>query len=118
MDLGTYSIIKSVFLTNKSSNLYDQLGQITFEVHKDANKIMVKQAIEKIWNVKVDKVRVINIKGKAKSFGRRPFVAQGIRKAIVTLKKGHKIDLGGQFETMGHHHHANGGQPQNTSVGK
>ena len=117
MDLGTYSIIKSVFLTNKSSNLFDKLGQITFEVHKKANKTMVKQAVEKIWNVKVDKVRVINIKGKTKSFGRKPFVSQGIRKAVVTLEKGHKIDLGGQFETMGHSH-GKGAHQHDASVGK
>ena len=116
MDLGIYSIIKSVFLTNKSSNLFERFGQITFEVHKKANKTMVKQAVEKIWNVKVDKVCVVNVKGKAKRFGRRPFVSPGVRKAVVTLKKGHKIDLGGQFEVMGHH--GKGGHQHNTSVGK
>ena len=76
-------------------------GKITFEVHKESNKIMIKQAVEKIWNVKVDNVRVMAVPGKTKSFGRRSFVSPDKKKAIITLKKGYTIDLPGHFETMG-----------------
>lgn len=88
-------------MTTKSLEIFKKEGKITFEVHKKSNKIMIKQAVEKIWNVKVDNVRVISLRGKTKSFGRRPFVGPDKKKAIVSLKKGYTIDLPGHFETMG-----------------
>ena len=101
MDLSIYDIIKDISVTPKSRILFDKLGKITFQVHKESNKIMIKNAIEKIWDVKVRDVRVMNLKGKTKKFGRRSFETPDRKKAIVTLKKGHKIDLPGQFESMG-----------------
>lgn len=101
MDLSIYDIIKKVSVTSKSRALFDKLGKITFEVHKQANKITVRKAVEKLWDVKVDNVRVMNVKGKNKTFSRRKFQTSDIKKAIVTLKPGYKIELPGQFETMG-----------------
>jgi large subunit ribosomal protein L23 len=100
MELSIYDIIKRPKLTDKSINLYKKLGQYTFEVHLDANKGTVRNAIEKLWNVKVDKVRLIRIKGKTKSFNRREFIQPSRKKAIVTLKKGFKIEIPGMFESM------------------
>ena len=100
MELSVYSIIKKVMITEKSTDLFKRLGKLTFQVHKDANKIMIKQAVEKIWDVKVDNVRVVTTPGKARSFARNFFRTPDRKKAIVTLKKGYKIDLP-QFETIG-----------------
>lgn len=100
MDLKVYDVIKKILISNKTSKLRDTLGKLTFEVQKDANKTVIKDAVEKIWNVKVEKVCVINIKGKNRTFGKRSFQSPDKKKAIVTLKEGYTIDLP-QFETMG-----------------
>lgn len=88
-----YSIIKKPLFTEKGSNLKESENKILVEVARSANKIEVKSAIEEIFKVKVDKVAVINTSGKlkrqGKSIGRRP----DRKKAIVTLKKGEKLDF-------------------------
>ena len=96
-----YDLIKKAVITEKSLELFNKFGKVTFEVDKAANKAMVRDAVEKIWSVKVDSIAIINLKGKNKLYARRPFSSSGRKKAIVTLKKGYKIDLSGQFETMG-----------------
>lgn len=101
MDLTIYNIIKNVLVGGKCDLLRDKFGKFTFQVHKAANKPMIKNAVEKIWNVKVKKVHVLNVKGKNKAFGRKPFRTSDKKKAIVTLQPGYKIDLPGQFESMG-----------------
>lgn len=101
MDLNVYDIIKRISVTDKSRDLLDKLGKITFVVHKAANKIMIKKAVEKIWDVKIRDVRVMNVKGKNKVFSRKKFKSSDIKKAIITLKPGYKIELPGQFESMG-----------------
>ncbi len=101
MDLSIYNIVKNVIVTGKTTVLFKKLGKITFDVHKLANKGLIKDAVEKIWNVKVDKVCVVNVSGKSKIFGRKKFKSPGKKKAFVTLKKGYKIDLSSFFETMG-----------------
>ena len=96
-----YDLIKRAIITEKSLELFNKFGKVTFEVDKAANKSMVRNAVEKIWSVKVDNIAIINLKGKNKLYARRPFSSSGRKKAIITLKKGYKIDLSGQFETMG-----------------
>ena len=101
MELSIYDIIKKRIVTEKSSGLFKKFGQLTFEVHKKANKIMIRNAVEKIWAVKVDNVKVLTCPGKSKSFGRKLFKSPDRKKAIIKLKKGYKILLPGHFETMG-----------------
>ncbi|MBO8139617.1 MAG: 50S ribosomal protein L23 [Thermosipho sp. (in: Bacteria)] len=67
-----------------------------FEVAKEANKLQIKEAIEKLFNVKVDKVNVVNVKPKPKRDIRRGALARegytkSWKKAVVTLKKGYTI---------------------------
>lgn len=100
MELTKFDIIKRPLITPKTVDLYKNLGQYTFEVHIDANKPMIRDAVEKLWNVKVEKVRVINLDGKTKSFNRKPYKASNWKKAIIQLVKGHKIEIPGLFETM------------------
>ncbi|MFH1643975.1 MAG: 50S ribosomal protein L23 [bacterium] len=112
MELSIYDVIKRSITTPKSIDLHKRLGQLTFEVNKKANKIMVKQAVEKIWDVKVDKVRILNIQGKTKEFARKSFKSPGLKKAIVTLKKGQTVELPSHFETMG----VSGGKSESSEV--
>lgn len=100
MELNAFDIVKKAVITSKSIDLFKRLGQITFEVHREANKVMVKDAIEKLWEVKVDNVRIMNAAGKNKVFARRSFVTSPKKKAIITLKKGYKIEIPGMFESM------------------
>jgi len=112
MELSIFDIIKKPIITSKSVALFQKLGKITFEVNLNANKITVRRAVEKIWNVEVDNVRVMIRKGKNKVFARRPFKTSDKKRAIVTLKKGHKIDLPMMFETMGAGNVASMQQPE------
>lgn len=84
-------IIKPV-VTEKSMNLLAD-NKYTFIVDKKANKTEVKNAIEKLFEVKVEKVNTINVKGKPKRVGRFEGNRPNRKKAVVTLKPGHKIRL-------------------------
>ncbi len=99
MELGIHEIIKGVVITPKSAKLYQTLGKITFSVHRVANKLMVRNAVEKIWEVKVDAVHIINLPGKTRRHAGRLFKSSGKRKAIITLKSGYKIDLPGHGDS-------------------
>ena len=84
-------IIKPV-VTEKSMNLLVD-NKYTFIVDRKANKTEIKNAIENIFNVKVEKVYTINVKGKPKRLGRFEGRTPDRKKAIVTLKPGQKIRL-------------------------
>jgi len=92
-----YGVIEQPLITEKSM---DQVadGKYTFRVRKDANKIEIAKAVEKLFNVKVEGVNTLNVKGKKRRLGRHP---QGQtpdwKKAIVTLEAGQKIEI---FEGM------------------
>jgi len=101
MEVSSYDIVKRIIMTEKSGDLFNRKGKITLEVAKDANKVVVRKAVEKIWDVRVSKVCIMNTPGKTKRFGRRPYFSPGKKKAIVTLQKGYKIEFPGQFESAG-----------------
>lgn len=100
MELTAYEIVKKVITTSKSVELYQKQGKVTLEVMKSANKLVVRKAVEQIWDVKVGAVRIINTPEKKKAFGRREFVSLGMKKAIITLKPGYSIALPG-LESVG-----------------
>ena len=85
-------IIKAPIITEKSSNLATQ-NTITFSVDVNANKTQIKQAIEKIFDVKVESVNTINVKPKKKRVGRYEGKTNKVKKAIVKLKEGSSIEL-------------------------
>jgi large subunit ribosomal protein L23 len=89
-----YDIIQTVHLTEKSSVLTDKGNQYVFKVRPSANKIQIRQAIEKLFKKKVTRVNTINYDGKFKR-GRtaHPGRTNHWKKAIVTLAPGEKIDL-------------------------
>jgi len=96
----TNIIIKPI-LTEKINNLQEAERKYGFKVHPAANKIEIKQAVEAKFGVKVEKVATLNLLGKTKQMtvrsGGRVIRTNGRRggwkKAIVTLKKGEKIDF-------------------------
>jgi len=85
------SIIKKPVTTEKSTNI-QQFNQYTFIVANDSNSNEIKQAIEKIFKVKVSKINTSIIRGKMKSFKGSIGYRSNIKKAIVTLKEGNTID--------------------------
>lgn len=89
-----YDLIKRPLITEKTTILSEQ-NKYTFAVAEIANKASVKSAIEKIFEVKVKKVNVLNVKGKKKRFKGRIGTQSDIKKAIVTLEKDNVIDYSG-----------------------
>lgn len=85
-------IIKVPIITEKSSTLAAN-NVITFSVDVRANKTQIKQAIEAIFNVKVDSVNIVNVKPKKKRVGRYTGKTNKVKKAIVKLKEGSSIEL-------------------------
>ena len=85
-------IIKAPIITEKSSALADK-NVITFSVDIKANKTQIKQAIENIFNVKVENVNTINVKPKKKRVGKYTGKTSRVKKAIVKLKEGSSIEL-------------------------
>ncbi len=86
-----YSIIKKPLTTEKSTTL-QQYNQYTFLVSKESNTNEIKQAIEKIFKVKVIKINTSVLRGKLKSFKGNYGFRRDEKKAIITLKEGNTID--------------------------
>ena len=92
--IGSYrDIILAPVITEKTSLLSANGDKMVFKVRKDANKTQIKQAIEKIYNVKVSKVNTLNVKPKKKRVGRYTGTTSSYKKAIVTLAEGSKIEI-------------------------
>ena len=86
------NVIKAPIITEKSAALAQQ-NIITFSVDVNANKTQIKQAVEKIFNVKVEKVNTVNVKPKKKRVGRYVGKTNRVKKAIVKLSEGSSIEL-------------------------
>ena len=86
---SSYDVLKRQLITEKTTKLADEL-KYTFEVDQDANRLEVKQAVEEIFDRKVENVRIVNVRKKAKKMGRYEGFTPAVKKAIVTLKKGEK----------------------------
>lgn len=89
------TVLLGPIVSEKSTLLADGARQYAFKVLKDADKREIARAVETLFEVEVDKVRVLNQKGKKKRFGRIPGSRSDSRKAYVTLKPGQDIQLGG-----------------------
>jgi large subunit ribosomal protein L23 len=85
-----HKIILYPIITEKSTELKDAESVLCFAVDPRANKLEVKRAVEKLFNVKVEDVRVINVKGKRKRLGRFEGKRPDWKKAYVKLRKGEK----------------------------
>jgi large subunit ribosomal protein L23 len=87
------NIIVKPLITEKVSDLLEKERKVAFVVNPDANKIEIKRAVEKRFNVKVEKVATANFMGKVKKMGRFEGRRPGFKKAVVTLKEGFKIEF-------------------------
>ena len=83
-----HTILKGPCLTEKASLQQEMNNKVVFKVHPAANKIEIKQAVEKMFNVKVGNVRTTSMRGKQKRVGRYVGRTQDWKKAYVTLSEG------------------------------
>ncbi len=85
-------IRRPIFLTEKSNTLRNK-NQVVFEVLRDANKVQIKDAVTKMFNVKVESVNTMLYRGKDRRMGRGHAKLQNWKKAVVTLAEGENIDF-------------------------
>ena len=88
-----FSVLLAPRVSEKTARLQEVSNQYVFEIAKTATKADVKAAVEKIFDVKVQAVNVVNVKGKTKSFKFRQGRRGDWRKAYVTLAEGQSIDV-------------------------
>ncbi len=92
--MGNYrDIIKEPIITEKTAALRQENNTIVFSVDPKANKTQIKQAVEKIFNVKVESVNTVNAPTKRKRVGRYAGRTNRRKKAMVKLAKGSSIEL-------------------------
>ena len=90
--MNIHKVLIKPTITEKST-LLQESGKYTFQVALKANKVEVKQAVETNFDVTVMDVNITKIHGKRKRYGPRPAKQPDIKKAVVTLKPGDRIDL-------------------------
>ena len=88
-----YEIVKKPLITEKSTIQKETHNQLTFEVDRKANKVEIRRAVEKVFNVRVVDVRTMQMKGKVKRFGRTMGRRRHWKKAVVTLAKGEYVEF-------------------------
>jgi large subunit ribosomal protein L23 len=88
-----YDVLRSPVLSEKSLALKEAENNIVFKVHPEANKVQIKEAVERFFSVKVKTVRTMNFSGKEKRFGRTVGRRKDWKKAVVVLKDGEKLDF-------------------------
>ena len=93
MNLAIQDVVKRPLITEKAERSREANRQFAFEVHRDATKIQVKQAVEKLFNVHVLAVRTTVARGKNKRVGKNVGRRPNWKKAFVTLKEGETIAL-------------------------
>ena len=88
-----YPLIKKPLVTEKSTVLQDIRNQFTFRVADGATKSEIRKAVETLFEVHVEKVNVMNVRGKHRRMFGRPGRTRNWRKAVVTLRKGDTIEI-------------------------
>lgn len=88
---------RPIVLTEKGSDMRESMNKLIFEVARDANKIEIKNAIQKLFSVTVIDINTMVVRGRMRRMGRTYGKTQNWKKAIVTLKKGDKIEY---FEAL------------------
>ena len=87
-----YDVLRRPIITEKNTNLQAQ-SKYVFEVARGANKMQIKEAVEKAFNVKVMAVNVSHVAGKMKRLGRHSGMTRSWKKAMVTLAEGQRIEF-------------------------
>ena len=88
-----YTVVEAPLITEKGTYVNEIGNQVVFQVRPDANKIEIKRAVEKLFKVKVVKVRTDNVLGKTRRVGRSLGSRSDWKKAYVTLGEGQRIDF-------------------------
>ena len=94
MKTELYSVIKSPYLTEKVSSLMGEANQYAFKVDINSTKKEIKKAVEAYFSVEVNKVRVVQVKGKSKRSRFRVKKRPNWKKAYVSLAEGQTIEVG------------------------
>jgi large subunit ribosomal protein L23 len=87
-----YDVIRSPIITEKATTLSEH-NQVMFRVARDATKPQIKEAVEKLFDVKVKSVNTLIRKGKLRNFKGKRAVLSDMKNAVVTLEEGHRIDV-------------------------
>lgn len=93
-DEKLYQVILAPHVSEKSTMVADKGNQVVFRVREDATKPEIKTAVEKLFEVEVESVQVINVRGKMK-YGKQTGKRNNWKKAYIRLKPGHDIDFMG-----------------------
>lgn len=88
-----FNVLMAPIVSEKSTMIADKHEQVAFRVRPDATKQEVKAAVELLFKVEVEKVSILNTKGKEKRFGRFEGKRSNVRKAYVSLKPGQEINF-------------------------
>ena len=93
MKVELHAVLVRPLLTEKITGLREATNTVGFIVHPEANRLQIKQAVEALLKVKVERVNVLNMPGKLKRLGRFSGRRSDWKKAFVTLKKGEKLEM-------------------------
>lgn len=96
MDLNVFEIIKGPVVSEKATLLNQKLQKLVLKVHPQANKIQIKEAFQRLFNVKVEKVNTLNRIGKTRRMRRVIVQGSTTKRVVITLKEGYSVDLFGQ----------------------
>ena len=91
--MDMYQIVKKPLVTEKGTVMLSEGNWVAFRVHLDANKIEIREAVQKIFSVSVLQVNTQIVRGKRKRFGKTMGQSKAWKKAIVQLKEGDKIEI-------------------------
>lgn len=86
-------VVRRPLITEKSTLLKEQINQVIFEVDRRANKVEIRQAVEKVFKVKILSIRTMNCEGKKKRLGRIMGRRSDKKKAYVTLAPGQTVEF-------------------------
>ncbi len=95
--MDIYQVIKEPRITEKANIQKEDTNQVTFKVHKKANKVEIRQAVETFFKIKVLDVRIMNVRGKRRRMGKTVGKKSDWKKAVVRLAPGENIEF---FEGM------------------
>jgi large subunit ribosomal protein L23 len=91
--MDKYRVLEKPMVTEKSTLLQEDGNWLVFRVNPGANKIQIKNAVEKIFSVTVLQVNTVNVRGKSRRFGKTVGVSKNWKKAMLRLKDGDKIEM-------------------------
>jgi large subunit ribosomal protein L23 len=91
--MDIYQVIKEPHITEKGNTQKELYNQISFKVHKRANKIEIRHAVEALFKKKVVDVRTMNVRGKKRRVGRYAGKRADWKKAVVTLARGESVEF-------------------------